>query len=117
MRVAFLRREATMAEIYRQGDVLLVRVRSRPGGRKKIRREGGRIVLAEGEVTGHAHAIADRGAELTETAEGRRFLRVLREGGVRLTHEEHHTVTLPRGTYEVRRQREYAPEAPRVVSD
>ena len=44
---------------YRQGDVLIVPVRSMPGGMARRERDGGRIVLAYGEVTGHAHAIFD----------------------------------------------------------
>jgi hypothetical protein len=34
-----------------------------------------------------------------------------------VTHEEHGPITLPRGTYRVWRQREYSPEAIRVVRD
>ncbi len=47
------------ASIIRQGDVLLVPVKSLPIGAKEIPLDKGRIVLAYGEVTGHAHAIDD----------------------------------------------------------
>jgi hypothetical protein len=108
-----------MDEIYRQGDVLLKRVGGLPGREHKlVDRDGGRIVLAYGEATGHAHAIADREANLYETADlTRRFLEVLSEGGVDLAHEEHGTITLPTGSYEVFRQREYSPDAIRNVAD
>lgn len=43
----------------RQGDVLLVPVAALPAGCTEVPQHGGRIVLAYGEVTGHAHAIAD----------------------------------------------------------
>jgi hypothetical protein len=43
----------------RQGDVYLRRIDKLPDGAKEVPLEGGRIVLAYGEVTGHAHAIAD----------------------------------------------------------
>ena len=49
--------------MYRQGDVLIVPIkafrRNWPVGR-----EAGRVVLAHGEVTGHAHAIKDQNAAL-----------------------------------------------------
>lgn len=43
----------------RQGDVLIVPVQAMPPGCKDITPENGRVVLAYGEVTGHAHAIYD----------------------------------------------------------
>ena len=47
----------------RQGDVLLVPVASLPAGCVEVPNDKGRIVLAYGEVTGHAHAIADHRPE------------------------------------------------------
>jgi hypothetical protein len=94
--------------IFRQGDVLLRRVESVPDNVTPVPRENGRIVLAHGEVTGHAHAILDEAAELVRTAEtNQRFLKIMNASGVQLQHEEHATITLPPGTYEVIRQREY----------
>lgn len=43
----------------RQGDVQIQQVTKLPAGCTEIKSEGGRIVLAHGEVTGHAHAIYD----------------------------------------------------------
>lgn len=45
--------------LIRQGDVLITPVSSLPAGSAEIPNDNGRIVLAYGEVTGHAHAIAD----------------------------------------------------------
>src|SRR3954469_16865394 len=43
----------------RQGDIWLVRVdEALPVGVIRVPREGGRVVLARGEATGHAHAVA-----------------------------------------------------------
>lgn len=97
---------------YRQGDVLLVRVEEDVSGRphRRVARDAGRIVLAYGEATGHAHAVADAEAELIELETGERFLVTPR--GVSLRHEEHDPVELPPGTYRVVRQREYAPAPP-----
>jgi hypothetical protein len=108
--------------IARQGDVLIRRLDSSPTLGKPISRVRGKgIILAEGEATGHHHRIADPGAEMYEAhdpALETRFLRVLAEGGVELLHEEHDTITLPPGDYEIGRQREYQPaELPRQVID
>jgi hypothetical protein len=98
--------------IYRQGDVLIRRVDSIPTGAKLVKRDEGRIVLAYGEVTGHAHAIMDREAELLTVPDvDARFLRIMASSGVELRHEEHATIKLPAGNYEIVQQREYTPEA------
>lgn len=105
--------------MYRQGDVLIIpTTNTKPADATKVKRDRGRIVLAYGEVTGHAHAIADKDATLYHdpTLEDR-FLRVLAAGGVDLRHEEHGTIHLPAGDYIVRRQTEYTPEAIRQVAD
>jgi hypothetical protein len=101
------------AFIARQGDVLLIRVASIPAKATPQKRDGGRVILAYGEVTGHAHQIADPdkvGAELLTApltvSESATFLRLAKKA--QLVHEEHGTITLAPGTYEVRRQREYS---------
>lgn len=43
----------------RQGDVQIQQVTALPPGCTELPPEGHRIVLAHGEVTGHAHAIYD----------------------------------------------------------
>jgi hypothetical protein len=90
---------------FRQGDVLLVEVEEIPDQATPERRSG-RIVLAEGEATGHAHAIHERDAR-TFTYEGERFL--LTRSRARLVHEEHGPIELPEGAWRVVIQREYEP--------
>ena len=103
----------TMNKFYRQGDVGLLKVEALPKGAEKQQVEE-RIILAYGEVTGHAHAIAaDDAALYFEGA--RRFLEVCYKAD--LTHEEHGRITLPAGTYKVIIQREYTPNALRIVKD
>ena len=106
-----------MTRQFRQGDILLVEVASIPEGARHIAHCEDRIVIAEGEATGHAHQIVAAGAELLEASPDERFLRVLAEGGVELTHEEHAAILLPRGDYRVARQREYVPDDVRRVAD
>ena len=93
--------------MFRQGDVLLVPVDSMPAG-QPITPEGGRLVLAHGELTGHHHSVAVEDAELVEAAEGV-FLRIM--ASTPLVHQEHGAITLEPGVYRVLRQREYAPGA------
>lgn len=106
----------------RQGDVFVKRVKGRePKGRDL--REGRRVILAHGEVTGHAHEIVcaktDQDttppAAFFEEPDGRRFLFV--ERPCSLVHQEHGTIALVPGCYHIVRQREYSPEAIRQVAD
>ena len=90
----------------RQGDVLVLGVDAIPDDAKPVSRDRGRVVLAYGEVTGHAHAIAARDATLLEL-DGERYLRVT--APVTLDHEEHATIELPPGSFRVVIQREYVP--------
>jgi hypothetical protein len=105
------------ASQFRQGDVLLEgiggNVKAQP--HKTVPRDGGRIILAYGEVTGHAHAICEQAAEQIALESGERF--VCSEIGIRLVHEEHGAINLPAGNYRVVRQREYTPEEIRNVAD
>ncbi len=99
-----------MARQYRQGDVLLVPVASPQGRIREVPREQGRIVLAHGEVTGHAHAVEDEAARLVTDEEARElFLIVHGDDAVALSHEEHDTLWIDPGAYRVVRQREYEP--------
>ena len=106
--------------MYRQGDVLIVRKSAiEPHERSvEIPRDAGRVVLAYGEVTGHAHAIDDATAHLYATATDDRLL-VIDGVTAALSHEEHATIVLPHGAYVVRRQREFVATdvASHVVDD
>lgn len=102
-------------------------------------REARRIILAHGEVTGHAHEVCSAvdlempAAEFFEEPKGRRVLLVTRP--CQLRHQEHAPIALDPaapvqarqgdvllnpigvGAWEVIRQREYAPDAIRQVAD
>lgn len=108
--------------VFRQGDVLVQRVPDRPRAGADAS-ERGRIVLAHGEVTGHAHEVvpAERidgelpAAQFFEEPDGTRMLFVDRH--CLLTHQEHAAIALAPGCYKVVRQREYSPEEIRTVAD
>jgi hypothetical protein len=108
--------------VYRQGDVLIMPVPEDavPGAGHGLTRQPrdirGRLVLALGEVTGHAHAVVGPGELLREPGQFAAAWLHLPEGG-RVVHEEHAAIPLPKGWYRVVRQREYAPGAVRVVAD
>jgi len=101
---------------FRQGDVFLELVAEIPANAKPMKPENGRVVLAHGEATGHAHAITDvEHVTMLEVDNDIRYLDVQMEAYLR--HEEHATVTLAPGKYRVVRQREYTPEEIRNVAD
>lgn len=117
-----------MKKYFRQGDVLLELVKALPKGAKDITPTD-RIVLAHGEVTGHAHAVypevvpTPRASAKPRTkmpaklwdAGAERFLQVVEKTA--LKHEEHAPVPLEPGIYKVTTQREYSPEEIRKVAD
>lgn len=101
---------------YRQGDVLIETVAQIPATVTLKAADRGRVVLAYGEVTGHAHAVDATLAELFEDRDGTLYLRVTgAEAGV--THEEHARIALAPGDYRITHQRGYTPEAIRRVAD
>lgn len=102
--------------IYRQGDVLVVEMREIPFTAKIIEKDKGRVILAYGKVTGHCHAIHNR-ATMFRADEGIGTWLQVADGGADLVHEEHSTIALPPGNYQVVIQREYSPEAIRNVQD
>ena len=97
--------------LYRHGDVLVQRVEALPSAHP---RPG--ATLARGEVTGHSHRFSQATQVQLYQAGADTFVEVLGERAD-LIHEEHHTITLPRGYYRVWMQREYSPEAIRRVLD
>lgn len=103
----------SVLQAFRHGDVLVEPVAGvEPAGAALPRSPSGHVVLAEGEVTGHAHRIAEEGCDLYPypgaNDNGVRLLVV--RASVDLSHEEHHTIRLPPGTYKVRVKRQYNPE-------
>ncbi len=95
----------------RQGDVLFTED-SNAKGTTKLK---GRPVFAEGETTGHAHALDTDKADWWKS-DGEQM--VAPTAPATVVHEEHGPIPLKPGrTYRVRRQSEYSPEEIRRVAD
>ena len=126
-----------MPSMFRQGDVLLLAVTDDIPADAELVQEGGEVVLAHGEVTGHKHRIIsdtiklyappkptadqlvaaanqilrapqERTAQATQT---RAYLEVPEP--TEIVHEEHSAIPIPAGKYRVVIQREYVPSPPR----
>ena len=85
-----------------QGDVL-IQTGVIPKG-ATIKRHVRGWVLAEGEVTGHAHEVVGDGVEVYEK-DGVLYLHA--PNGGRIQHEEHAAFDIPAGDYTIRIVREY----------
>lgn len=88
----------------RQGDVLLIPCDAVP---PVDAHPSGEVILAEGELTGHAHRL--RGATVLEWSVGKqRYVRVIGAEPGTISHEEHDpvpaAVIIPEQTYRVVQQ-------------
>ena len=96
----------------RQGDILLEKIGEIPVRmpatlRRDVVESG---VIAEGEVTGHAHVLKN-GTLYTQAG---RMYAVAEVGGGTVVHDEHDTLELEEGVWLVHRQTEYADENERI---
>jgi len=113
-----------MHEMFAQGDLLIERVADVAPIGTVTNPEAKLTVLAEGELSGHRHAIYDRVTLFRDDDLARDIPPELYVGHVRVdvpvarvVHDEHAPVELPRGTYRVRRQRELEPRDVQRVAD
>lgn len=100
-----------------QGDVFIEKTTKIPLNAKSVVPKNRGHILADGEVTGHAHVIADVGSVEMFESDETLYMNVLKECD--LVHEEHGMISIDPGIYTVRRVREYdhfAEEA-RAVKD
>jgi hypothetical protein len=121
--------------LYAQGDIIIELVKAEPKAAAKVGKADGRetgidpdgsVVLARGEVTGHRHRFTGdsgvalfRDDALARDVPSELYIGHVKVGaaGADLVHEEHDTISLPAGTYCIRRQREWTAEKARVVAD
>ena len=107
-------REEAIPMQVRNGDVLLLKVQSLPAGASQTPMQRPDI-LAQGEVTGHAHRIVGGGLVQRYDHDGRAYA-LLKKAAI-LTHEEHGEAPLEPGVYQLIIERDYDPSlyAPRTV--
>lgn len=98
--------------LFRHGDLLVASADALPPDARRLQH----LVLAEGELTGHAHRVAERDAATLYESNSGMFLSVVGPSAT-LVHQEHGPISLQRGVYHVWRQREYTPREIRVVRD
>lgn len=109
----------TIAKIAFQGDIMLIRVDKLPEDATVIPQKN-EIIVAHSE-TGHHHVVKERDVVYHSTENP--LVAYLEVNGVHadLIHERpfdtHAPLRLPRGIWEVRRQREHTPEGWRMIED
>ena len=101
------------SKLYQQGDVLLFKEVKIPEDAKPMKSDNRGIVLAEGEVTGHYHAITELDVcESFKDSGGNIWLDVL--APIKIKHQEHKQIKLPKGKYRVGIVREVDPFAEEI---
>jgi len=98
----------------RQGDVLMIPVKSIPTGLIKTKK----LTLAYGEVTGHHHTIAGNNTAIgyADVEDSTPQWLDVADKAV-LVHQEHNPVVLDEGKYQVIIQSEYTPKEIKKVAD
>ena len=114
---------AKTRNLYRHGDLLITRINAVPQNAINISSK----IIAEGEVSGHKHKLVGQATVRIITGKdvGHTIIERVESGDVsinripelyfsasedvKLTHEEHKTLELPRGSYKVTKEREFNP--------
>lgn len=103
-----------------QGDLLIRRVEKLPEGLSEAKAENGLHIVAHSE-TGHNHVVKERSAQLLidKTNAFIGYLNVLEPCEIEhlRSFDTHAPIALDKGTYEIRRQREYIPQGFRKAAD
>lgn len=115
-----------MNYVVAQGDVMIRRLPDDADtDGVKVEPENGNVIITHSE-TGHHHVMSADTVTLLErpeekVPEGMEILRMIVESPTPLIHlrdhDTHQPITIDKGTYEVRRQREYSPEMIRRAQD
>ena len=93
-----------MKKFYRHGDLILRPITKLPEGLKEVENKGV-FVLAEGETTGHKHLLTGDKMKILQDSNGKFYMQFGEP--IKLTHEEHSTITILPGIYEIGNEREY----------
>jgi len=95
---------------YQQGDVLIQECNI-PSDAQKVISKNGKFILAEGETTGHCHAVCEDNCQLYEK-NGILYMRV--DAATEVVHEEHKKIKIPAGDYIVEKVVEVDPFADEI---
>lgn len=105
-------------KVYRHGDLLLTTTNTKKSN--ELKKSTDWVVLSW-EVTNHHHRMDSNADVLVcEPTQANDYFRgtvKVKEIPAKLTHEEHHTIELPKGEYSAYVQREYQPLDERRVLD
>lgn len=91
--------------IARHGDLLIKEIKELPKGLKKVKTN----IVAEGEFTGHNHTVITDNNTIAVFSDntGKKYIGLMEKS--KITHQEHKTLELPAGYYEVIIEQEYDP--------
>ncbi len=89
-----------------QGDVLFFLVDEVKG--KEVKADSRGYVFAEGETTGHYHAVKEIKDTKMYEENGIKYFCVEKESAV-VEHQEHGAITLPKGNYQIGIVKEFDP--------
>ena len=111
--------------MYRQGDVLLIPIKASIESLEPALADPRGLVLAEGETSGHHHAIFGKGARLMQYKQTGQRVVVVADAGAEMRVvgggsggvDRHTPIALATGHYEVRIQRQYSAGYARRVED
>jgi len=92
--------------LLQQGDVLIQSIDKIPDDAEEVKAKNGRIVLAEGEATGHSHSVIAVPNIRLYKKDGVMYLKV-KDDSVELKHEEHKKINIPSGNFEIIILKEY----------
>ena len=103
-----------------QGDVYIRRIEKLPENAIKVEAEGKHHVVSHSE-TGHAHVLDSKKATMYNLPDSIMDCLLVVHDPVALEHlrnyDTHEPILLDKGTYHIKRQREWTPEGFRKVQD
>lgn len=110
----------TFNNVCAQGDIYIKRVEMEiPAGAEEVKPEGDRLIITHSE-TGHHHVMEKTKARMFKLPDALTSLLVVSETTVLehlRSHDTHEPIQFEKGSYIVRRQREYTPQGYRKVQD
>ena len=103
-----------------QGDVFISRITALPDGTERVEPENGVVVVTHSE-TGHHHVMDAEHVTMRRLPDSIMDCLLVVDEPTELRHlrnfDTHESILFDKGTYRVRRQREYTPEGFRRVED